>query len=129
LPGAPDVSNAPFSVAGKTTIYYVNDATVQGGDWTTAAGDDAHDGLSPATPKASIRALLQAYDLGTGDVVKVDAGNYALTNNIVVLNDDSGVTIQGYNDVTYPTRRAMLDRGNTAGGSYVFDLQSASSIT
>ena len=44
-------------------------ATVQPGDWTTAAGNDANDGLTPGTPKASLRALLEAYDLEPGDAV------------------------------------------------------------
>ena len=51
-----DQGSAPFSIAPPIHIYYVNDATVNAtGDWTTAPGDDANDGLTPATPKASIR--------------------------------------------------------------------------
>ena len=61
-----DTSNNLFAIREPVTIYYVNDATVESGDWTTAAGNDANDGLSPATPKASIRAMLEAYDLGPG---------------------------------------------------------------
>ena len=102
LPGSPDSSNAPFAIAAPTTVYYVNDGTVQAGDWTTAPGNDANDGLTPATPKASIRAILTAYQLGSGDVIRVDAGTYDLTTNIVILNDESGATIMGYNDPTFP---------------------------
>ncbi len=53
-----DTSNAAFTVTLPITVYYVNDATVEAGDWTTAPGNDANDGLSAATPKSSIRAVL-----------------------------------------------------------------------
>jgi C1A family cysteine protease len=38
--------------------YYVNDAYVSNDEWCTAAGDDANDGLSPTSPKATIQAVL-----------------------------------------------------------------------
>ncbi len=124
-----DTSNAPFTVAGKTSVYYVNDATVDAGDWTTAPGNDASDGLSPATPKASIRALLEAYDLGPGDTILVDAGTYNLTANIIITPDDSGVRITGYHDDANPDRRALIDRKSTATGSYVIELAGADDVT
>src|SRR4029453_8597853 len=80
----PDASNAPFAIAAPVSVYYVNDGTFAAGDSTPAAGNDGNDGLTPATPKASIRAVLQAYDLGIGDTIRVDAGTYNLTTNIVV---------------------------------------------
>src|SRR5262249_43499112 len=43
-------SASPFSIVPKVTVYYVNDSTANPGDWTTAAGSDTNDGLSPATP-------------------------------------------------------------------------------
>ena len=55
-----------------------------GGDWTTAAGDNANDGLTPATPKASIGGVLAAYHLNPGDVIRVDDGTYPLGVNIVL---------------------------------------------
>jgi len=129
LPGSPDDSNNPFIIAAPTTVYYVNDLVVEAGDWTTAAGNDANDGLTPATPKATIAALLATYDLGPGDVVRVDAGTYNISSNIVVVNNDAGVTIMGYNDAAFPTRNATINRGNTSSGSFVFDLQNADSVT
>ena len=53
-----DVSDSAFTVSAPVNVYYVNDATVEPGDWTTAPGDDANDGLTPATPKSSIRQCL-----------------------------------------------------------------------
>src|SRR5207244_11731135 len=91
-----DDSNAPFTVTSALSIYYVNDSTMAAGDWTTAPGTDANNGLTPATPKASIRSLLQAYSLQDGDIIRVDAGIYTLGSNIVITQVDSGVTLVGY---------------------------------
>ena len=134
-----DVSNDFFTIPAPVTMYYVNDSTVEPGDWTTAPGDDGNDGLTPATPKASIRALLEAYDLGPGDTIRVDAGTYNLTANILVAPDDSGVTIEGFHTATLDSGadpfaddrslRTVLNRGNTAGGSYIFQFTGADDVT
>ena len=122
-----DLSNAPFSIVPPIRAYYVNDGSFTDGDWTTAPGDDANDGLSPATPKASIRAVLEAYQLGAGDVIKVDAGRYPLTANVLVTAQDAGVKIEGYHADAFPGRAATLDRGGgTAAGVYGVELQGTS---
>src|SRR5213079_3301951 len=56
--GSPNVSatSDAFTIAPQTHVFYVNDAAVQAGDFTTAPGSDANSGLDPAHPKASIRA-------------------------------------------------------------------------
>jgi Ca2+-binding RTX toxin-like protein len=123
-----DVSNTPFSILGRANAYYVNDGTAESGDWTTAAGNDGNDGLSSATPKASIRAILETYDLGPGDIIYVDSGIYNLTTNIVLGADDSGVTIIGYQDEAHPDRKAVLNRGNASAGSYVLELGGADDV-
>ena len=120
-----------FSVGEPISAYFVNDGDTTGdaqfgpipGAWN--AGDDANDGLSPQTPKASIRAVLEQYDLELGDVIYVNVGQYDLTTNIVIGHEDSGVRIEGPggDDVV------MLDRGNTASGSYVFELIDADVVT
>ncbi len=124
-----DTSNAPFSIGAPITIYFVNDGTVAAGDWTTAAGNDANNGLSPVTPKASIRAILDAYDLGPGDIIRVDNGSYTLTTNIPITANDSGVRIEGYNDVANPAGRALVNRGSTGGTSFAFELAGADDVT
>jgi len=65
----------PFSIAGQTTSITLTTARCSR-RWTTAPGNDANDGLTPGTPKASIGAMLAAYQLA--GVVRVDAGAYAL---------------------------------------------------
>ena len=127
--GLTDTSNSTFAVTEPIHIYYVNDETVEPGDWTTASGNDTNDGLSPTTPKASVSALLATYSLGSGDVIKVDSGAYSLATNIVVTQDDSGVVIEGYHDDAYPGRMAVLDRGSTSVGSYVIELAGADEVT
>ena len=127
-PLASDVSDAPFTISGSTQVFYVNDGTFAAGDWTTAAGNDANSGLDPAHPKASIKAILSAYNLGSGDVIRVDAGSYALTTNIGITPGDSGVRIEGYHGAAFPPRRATLTRA-AAAGAVVFDFQGADDVT
>ena len=95
--GADDYSDSVFEVTAPISVYYVNDSFAGAGDWTTAPGDDANGGLTTATPKASVRNVLDTYDLGPGDVILVDEGYYGAGANIVVGEDDSGVTIRGFN--------------------------------
>ena len=93
------------------------------------SGDDANDGLSPATPKSSVRAVLQAYDLGATDTIRVDTGTYNLTTNLIVSPDDSGVKIEGYHDAARPERQAIINRGSTNTGSYVVEIAGADDVT
>jgi parallel beta-helix repeat protein len=95
-PAVSDTSDATFAIADPTPIYYVNDSTVEPGDWTTAPGSDLNDGLTPATPKATIQGMLSAYDFEPGDIIRVDRGVYNLTTDIAIGNQDSGVTIVGF---------------------------------
>ena len=127
--GLSDTSNAPFAITAPITVYYVNDGTVQAGDWTTAPGNDANPGVLPSAPKASIRAVLEAYALGAGDVIRVDAGTYVLSANLLITQADAGVRIEGYHDARFPARSALLDRHNTAAGSYVVELRNADNVT
>ncbi len=125
-----DMSNSQFTVPAPVSVFYVNDSTVNAtGDWTTAPGNDGNDGLSPATPKASLRALLDAYDLGPNDTVRVDTGSYVGTTNIFLAADDSGVRIEGYHDEAFPTRQSVLSRGITVAGAYVFQFTGADDVT
>jgi len=75
------------------TNYYVNDDSTIGDVYCSAVGDDAKDGMSAATPKPTIQAIIDAYGLVAGDTVYVDAGTYV--ENIVIGGADSGLTLQG----------------------------------
>ncbi len=127
-PALTDTSNLPFSITEPIDVYYVNlagDVDFTDNEYTTAAGDDANSGLSPSEPKASISALLQAFDLDAGDTILVDTGVYTLSSNILLETQDSGVQILGAVGEGHET---ILDRGNTASGSYVFDLAGADDV-
>ncbi len=128
--GKVDTSDAVFEVTPAISIYYVNDGTAAAGDWTTAAGDDSNDGLTPATPKANIRAVLEAYDLGPNDIIRVDAGTFDLTQNIIITNEDSGVTITGFLDAAQPTKKTIINRNlPSTYGANAFELQNADNVT
>ncbi|MBI9018525.1 MAG: right-handed parallel beta-helix repeat-containing protein [Phycisphaerae bacterium] len=108
-----DDSDDAFEITEPINIYYVNDSAFEVGDWTIAVGVAANDGLSPSTPKDTIRGILEQYDLGIGDIIKVDSGSYLLSSDVLIEVEDAGVTIEGYHDLTYPARKAVMDRANT----------------
>ena len=121
--------SAQFSVSPKITNYYVNDGTP--GQYTTAPGGNSNNGLSPATPKLSIQALLTAYTLGAGDIIYVDGGTYTLTTNINLGSKNSGTSASDTFSIIGPTSGtpAVLSRGNLNSGVDVFDIQGGSYIT
>ena len=60
--------------------YYVDDGSNDGDVWTpTAYGLDINNGLTPATPKATLANLIGTVPLAAGDVVYLDTGTYAPT--------------------------------------------------
>ncbi|MFC1782887.1 right-handed parallel beta-helix repeat-containing protein, partial [Planctomycetota bacterium] len=123
-----DESDNVFEIEEPIHVYWVNDGSVHidGNDWTTNPGDAGNDGLSPAAPKDSVKNVLETYDLGPGDIIKVDNGSYLITSNILITAADVGITIEGYNGAAYPGRVALLDRDNTAQD--VFEI-STSGVT
>ncbi len=123
-PALIDTSNFNFEITPPVHVYYVNDGSTVGDEIPTAIGDNANTGLSRSQPKASIAAVLEAYDLEPGDVIKVEVGNYDLDGNIVIGAEDSGVRIEGPS-----VGAALLNRNNASFGSYVFDLQAATDVT
>ena len=118
------VSDQPFQITNAGHDYYVNDNSTTGDAFTTAVGDNANSGKSPAAPMASLQALLNAYRLGAGDVVHVDTGTYLLYQNIVLGPQHSGVRIEGPS-----TGVALLNRGNTNTNAYAIDVQHAVGVT
>ncbi|WP_149497533.1 right-handed parallel beta-helix repeat-containing protein [Roseiconus lacunae] len=120
------VSVGTVTIAGETNSYYVNlaaDADLTDNQYTTAAGSEAADGLTPQTPAASIRQILNNYDLGDGDTIFVDTGVYEIDTEIAIDLDDSGVTISGPTD---EDKTAVIDRG---GSGTAFLLEAADDIT
>ena len=106
-------TSARFSI-GSGSDYYVS-----------PSGSNSNDGRAWATPMASLAALLAAYpNIGSGATVHVAGGTYSLASNILLGPSHNGLTIIGPAD-----QSAILNRGNTTSGSYVFQLQNASNLT
>ena len=77
-------------------IFYVNDETMQGDWFTSAAGSNDNDGLAPDRPLLKISDVLGMYDLNPGDVILMDTGQYDY--GFGVGDDDDGVLISGPSD-------------------------------
>ena len=127
-----DGSMVPFVLRnGGSIAYYVNDLFEQGDVYCTADGDDANDGLTPATPKANLQAILDEYELAPEDVVYVDAGTYTVGSPAVTIDgSDSGwtnqnlfVTIQGS---TNPAARTVFWAPSSSKSA--FDLNYAENV-
>jgi len=90
LPSVADTSGV-FTIRNGPIRYFVNDSSTTGDIYTTSAGDPDNIGTVSNAPMSSISAVLARYNLEGGDTIYVDTGFYALTNNIRILADDSGV--------------------------------------
>ena len=72
---------------------YVNDDAVAGDRFCTAAGNDANNGWTPATPMRHIQALLNKYPNIGPRTVRIDTGTYA--ENVIVTGANAGWKLQG----------------------------------
>jgi hypothetical protein len=116
-PGQTNQSDYDFQIRVNGPItYYVNDGEIVHDEWATAVGNDANDGLTPATPKASVQAILSSYDLEPGDVVRIDTGTYNVTSNIFVGALDGGSAAGRVSFVASPYG-VTINRSGTASGA------------
>lgn len=104
--GNESVSETAFDVRNAPQDFYVNDGAVSGADYCTVAGDDSNDGLTPGTPKATLAALLAAYDLEPGDTVYVDKGRYPLSSTTRLVWSSGGDASNAVRIVGYPAERS-----------------------
>ncbi len=77
------------------TSYYVNGPSTVGDVFCTAPGNNSNNGLSPATPVASLTGLLSMYTFHPGDTIYIDTGAYDLYKNVTLGPQFSGVRIVG----------------------------------
>jgi hypothetical protein len=94
--------------------YYVNDGSTVNDIYTTVVGNDANDGMTPATPKASLQALLDAVNLEPGMTVFIDTGVYNLTAGVLIDALDGG-SLDG----------VVKLQGSTHQDGTILDLQSS----
>ncbi|MFM7023186.1 MAG: T9SS type A sorting domain-containing protein [Flavobacteriales bacterium] len=66
-----------FSNMAEGATYYVNDNSTTGDRWCSAVGNDANNGTAANTPKLTLSSVLSTYDLGAGDIVRIDHGTYS----------------------------------------------------
>jgi len=103
-------ADAYIARIGNEKTYYVNDSSTTNDNWCTAVGNDSNDGLTPATPKATVQAIIGAYDLGPGDTVCIDTGTYNLTSDILIESSDEGSAEAPVSFVASPYG-VTIDRG------------------
>jgi len=107
--GVQDTIDTSFSLRNQPKNFYVNDLTPEEDIYTTEPGNDANDGLTPATPKRTLQTILNTYDLEGGDVVYVDAGAYSSTSDVRMIWSRSG-----------STNAPLVIQGNTNGAFTLF---------
>jgi hypothetical protein len=90
-----DQVNTNFSIRNTNIIYYVNDNSTNGDVYCTAIGNNTNNAISPSSPRNSIKAVLDTYDLDDGDIIYVDTGYYVITNEIAITQLDAGNRTNG----------------------------------
>ncbi|MBI9016788.1 MAG: right-handed parallel beta-helix repeat-containing protein [Phycisphaerae bacterium] len=117
-----------FDIMAHDGKYYVNienDSDFFDNEYTNASGNDANSGLTSSSPKPSVRAIIENYDLRPGDVIYVDTGNYMLSSNIIITSEDYGFTIIG---PAQDGHHAVLNRNSKNSKNYVFEFDNACEV-
>jgi hypothetical protein len=78
----------------SATNYYVNNNSTAGDVYCSSTGNNANNGTSPSTPKATLANVLSTYSasLTSGDRIYVDAGTY---NDVNLILNRAGIRISG----------------------------------
>ena len=84
---APSTTNFTTTAAQD---YFVNDASQNNDQFCDAIGNDANSGKDPAAPKANLKSIIDTYDIGPGDTIWVDTGNYTLAATVTFTSADLG---------------------------------------
>jgi hypothetical protein len=106
-----------------SATYYVNDGNTTGDFYCTTIGNNANNGLSPSTPKATLTNLLASYAgiLTSGDIIQIDAGTF---NDINIVLNIAGISITGAG----PEKTVFDNAGASADANRLFDI-TANNIT
>lgn len=96
--------------------YYVNDNSAAGDVYCSVIGNNSNDGLTPATPTATLENLWNTYGpagsnvITSGDIIYVDAGNYFETDANLNLSVN-GISIigAGYNLTIFDNNQTGSD--------------------
>jgi len=106
-----------------SATYYVNDGSTTGDFYCTTIGNNANNGLSPSTPKATLTNLLTSYAgiLTSGDIIRIDAGTF---NDVNLVLNIPGIYITG----TGPAKTIFDNANASADANRLFDI-TANNIT
>src|SRR5262249_6598580 len=125
-------SREPFAVPSAGNVYYVNDNSQTGDEYTSAVGNNRNTGKTAADPKANLLPMLTNYDLGPSAVVKIDTGNYLHVRDVLLTGDmkrgdDAGATYTGpvHHELGH---NAVIDRANKFGNTKVIDVDNGSAV-
>jgi hypothetical protein len=100
-----DIGAYEFQGTTVPQTLYVNDDATTGDLFCTAAGDDANNGWTPATPMRHIQALLAKYPNIGPRAVRIDTGTYA--ENLTITAAHAAWKLQGAG-----AAKTVLDGGN-----------------
>ncbi len=109
-----DQTDVPFALRNQAHGFYVNDDDQTGDIYCSTNGSASNDGLTPATPKLTLQAILDTYDLEGGDTVYLDTGGYASAADIRIIWSRSG-----------STNADVIIQGNTNGAHTVLTRSGA----
>ena len=99
--------------ANPAQVYYVNDGSQVNDYYTLAPGNDANNGLTPQTPKATLQSVLNTYGLTAGNLVVIDTGTYTTATTISSANEGAAYAgSPGGSDFTYGGTRFELTDSN-----------------
>ena len=111
-------------------VFYINNGTYDANDvYTTAAGSNLNNGISPSTPKLTLGSLWNAYSgvIADGDIIYVDAGTFQ-SASATSPNCECGFTInKAISIIGVSSSKTTFDNNNVgASGSYYFANLNAS---
>ena len=125
--------SAPFTISGANHSYYINDNSQAGDQYTTAVGNDANDGLTPATPKATHPGAAGGLHAGRGrhDLCRYRRlfGHHVDHADQRASGQRRGGSVRHRRPDQSRRAPAVLNRGNTASGTTVFTVNGASYVT
>ena len=107
-----------FAVRNESISFFVNDSGRTGDVFTTAAGLATNNGLLASSPADSVQAILDRWDIESGDTIFIDTGSYSNTAGFILGGFDAGSTnaLEGAVIIQGSTNGTILDcTGKTMG--------------
>ena len=81
-----DVVDTAFLIQNGPVTYYVNDSSAVGDRWCSQPGAAENDGTTTNSPLSGVDEVFNNYSVRPMDSIYVDAGNYALSEDLSINN-------------------------------------------